>query len=146
MKGRKHKPDEIKRITGTLRPDRAVVTSDVGKLHSLPEFPDKYGKAAREIYYQDAPYLLALGLLTVMNVKLFTAYCRKLVKHEELLDLIDVCDNIDHRIKLERLAKELWNQIMAIARDFAIPPVYWNKVSTKKEENQTDFTKYMNAK
>ncbi len=146
MKGRKHIPDKIKDISGTLRPCRAVVTSNIGLLANLPDFPDKYGKAAREIYEQDGPYLVQLGLLTIMNVKLFTAYCRKLVKHEELLDLIDTCDDLDQRIKLERLAKELWNQIMAVARDFAIPPVYWNKVSVKKEDNRSEFQKKFGSK
>ena len=136
MKGRKHIPDKIKELGGTLQPCRAVVTSEVGKLHSLPEFPDKYGKVARQIYESDAPYLLAMGLLTVMNFRIFTSYCRKYAKHDELLDLIDTCNDLDQRIKLERMAKELWNQVISIARDFAIPPVYWNKVSPDKDKEK----------
>lgn len=146
MKGRKHKPDSIKKLTGTLRPCRAVLTTVDGKLQSLPDFPDKYGNQAKEIYNQDGPYLLSMGLLTVMNIKIFAAYCRKFVKHEELMDKIDECDNIDDRIKLERLAKELWNQIMAVARDFAIPPVYWNKISPKKEENKDPYAEFLDVK
>jgi hypothetical protein len=136
MKGRLAIPDKIKGLKGTLRPCRAVITSDIGKLHSLPEFPDKYGKVARGIYENDAPYLLSLGLLTVLNFRIFTSYCRKFAKHDELLDLIDECHDLDQRVKLERLAKELWNQIIGIARDFAIPPVYWNKVNQNKEEEK----------
>ena len=141
MKGRKHKPDAIKKLSGTLQKCRTVITNTEGVLSTLPEFPDKYGREAKEIYESDAPYLLAMGLLTMMNYKLFTAYCRKLVKHEHLMDLIDECTDLDERIKLERLAKELFNQIMAIARDFAIPPVYWNKIAPKKEDNRTEFQK-----
>lgn len=146
MKGRKAIPDKIKELKGTLQPCRAIVTSDVGKLYSLPEFPDKYGKQARAIFENDAPYLLALGLLTTMNFRIFTSYCRKYAKHDELLDLIDTCDDIDQRIKLERLAKELWAQIIGIARDFAIPPVYWNKVSAKKQDEKKPFDKFMDGK
>jgi hypothetical protein len=144
MTGRKAIPDKIKELNGTLQPCRTVITSDIGKLHSLPEFPDKYGKVARKIYENDGPYLLALGLLTVMNFRIFTSYCRKYAKHDELLDLIDECNDMELRIKLEKLAKELWNQIIAIARDFAIPPVYWNKVNHPKDEKESNFTKYIN--
>lgn len=74
-KGPPHKPEALKRLEGTYRPDRAVRTppSFGGR---TPNPPKELSDAAKREWQRLGPSLAGLGMLTPADKALFGVYCQ----------------------------------------------------------------------
>jgi phage terminase small subunit len=80
---RPRKPDELKVIEGTFRPDRANPERPVlPKLESLPDAPEWLGVHGIVAYYEYGPILIAYGVLNIGDILPFQQFC---ALHNELV-------------------------------------------------------------
>ena len=74
MKGRKPKPDALKKLEGN--PGRRPMVRNTPQLEpGMPECPDWLEDDAREEWGRQAPLLLKAGILTESDRAALTAYC-----------------------------------------------------------------------
>jgi phage terminase small subunit len=80
---RPRKPEELKVVQGTFRPDRANPERPaLPKLEELPEAPEWLGVNGIVAYYEYGPMLIAYGVLNIGDILPFQQMC---ALHDQLI-------------------------------------------------------------
>lgn len=115
---RRSKPNPLKSIEGTGRPDRDVEPGvDFEKLTDVPDAPDwlPNSHAVKE-WNRCAPILVANGLLTEMALSMLGHMC---AMHGKMCQLLAAG---------ESAPSSMLAQYRLLCSDFGIPPASWTKV------------------
>lgn len=129
MAGRPPTPDSLKRIAGTIRPDRERENVPVPEDGEVVKPKVLKGRASK-IWDQFAPRLIAMGTLTWADSYIMAEWCQLTAQWEKELDEMQAA----LRTRRASLGTELG--MGAVARV---------KAGTKKEKKQSPSAKYFNV-
>lgn len=149
MRGRKPKPEAIKRLDGNpgkrkIKPTPAVPGSVV-----MP--PQLDGQAAKK-WAEIAPGLEAAGILTPADVEMLATYCEAWAEYQEALLGIEEDGLIYINARGEprahpwaRLRDAAWSRCLRLAVEFGMTPSSRSRVSTDKpkEAEEDPFLAWM---
>lgn len=155
-KGRKPIPDELKKLRGTDQPCRMSNTveyaeriTDIKMITSTSRLKLLPTKRAKDIFKQKANQLIALGILTVLDIEHLAVYANSLdvlfscmesmrneptPKYNKNMELIGYVP--DPSINMYRQMVEHVNRIGA---EFGFTPISRQKINYQEEEKKNPF-------
>ena len=138
----KAKPQVVKKLEGTYRPDRDKGSIDLPiSLKGLPEAP-KNLKGEGLIYYNEqGNKLLSVLLVSEYNLSLFVTICFLMSKVEYLARKMDETDNPSDIATYARLYLQFQQALRISMAEFGLTPASAGKVTMKKDDNRSDFEK-----
>jgi P27 family predicted phage terminase small subunit len=143
--GRKRKPTELKRRSGTLQPCRTNDNEpDYVLASEIPDPPKYLSKIGRDVYYSTASELLQLGILTRISLTIFVAYCIEVARYYDAQEkLSKEGDRIKNRFDewiinpLIKVANDALTSMTRLACEFGITPASSSKVKAIPRSKNT---------
>jgi len=145
MRGNKSKPDEIKVIQGTFRPDRA--NSDAPSAPSgLPDAPHWLSERAAELFAHLSAVLDALSIASPVDVHMLAMLASRLEEIEILTAVIEDCGRTYQsesglwKARPEVAQRsEAMRHAQSLLTEFGLSPATRNRVSAGKPAEQNPF-------
>ena len=148
--GRPRKPDEVKRLQGTLRKHR--ITPNQPVFTGTAKLPVWLQGHAREEWKRVAPQLRALGMLTAVDLAMFAAYCQAFGDYIDLtvrlgnlevttMTTEDVKERVAAQVHARSVAtqrRQAYQQMRECAREFGFTPTSRSTLRLIAEAVPTD--------
>lgn len=155
-KGRKPIPDQVKMLRGTNQPCRmngeAIVVdkiSDINEITSTENLKLLPSKRSREIFMNKANQLIALGILTEMDLEMLAVYANSLdvlfscLKKMRLpaIEKKDKLGNVVGYVPRPEVAmyKQMVDHVNRIGSEFGFTPISRQRINTPEAEGKTPY-------
>jgi hypothetical protein len=142
-RGRKRKPDAIKRISGTLRKDRMQSDSSISITSTiLPDPPDHLEGEGKVYYYEQGMQAIRLGILNPLNLPLFMSICFYVTETATCIRELNRAKDAQGRRVWRRMYDQGQQNLRLSMAEFGITPASVHKVG-KPKEPESDFDSYL---
>lgn len=144
MKGRKPLPTKLHELNGNpskLRLDKKKEPQPQEGDVSCPKWLDK---EAKKTWHKNAPELIRLGVLTVLDQDAFAAYCQIYSRWKRAVIELQSGDTYEYRdtaFKIKRttkpevqIARDLGNQVRAFEAEFGMTPSSRSRIIASPEK------------
>ena len=135
------KPNSLKKLHGTMRPDRTVKRT--ASASGEPVRPDILSDKAKEIWDDIAPKLIEMGLLGAVDQSTFTSYCQSYADYLELTQYLNKLGPLNwyteaesgYRQVIPEVAErnKMFTQMQKLAPRFGMDPSSRSGIDTGKE-------------
>lgn len=151
MKGRKPKPTQLKVVQGTFRPDRAPQNEPKPR-PIAPGCPPEIGDDAREVWFEIAPSLEKLGLLTEVDGPAFAMLCEAQARYrlaQERLRIIlsKIGRNPAKHLKTVRMAEvsveKAEHSFRLLASEFGLSPAARTRLDVSSVPEEDEFEGFL---
>lgn len=142
--GRPRKPDNVKKLQGTYRPDRSSQSQPV--FTGTPKCPPWLGERAQIEWKRVAPQLMKLGMLTAVDMAVFAAYCQAFGDYVDLTVEIGNLEALTFKtpkgfmqsVPQVKQRQEAYKQMKECAVHFGFTPASRSTIRIMIDNGETD--------
>jgi P27 family predicted phage terminase small subunit len=152
MRGRKKKPDQLKRLTGTLQKYRASTNVPSEVVDKLPPAPKHFSKTGKKLWRDVGEQCRLLGVLSPGNLTPLAAFCNEMATYMDLSEelkgeslIITIHTEFGSKQvpnPKKKMATDSLRNAMKIATEYGLTPASVGKIGAGGKKEEDDYKKF----